>query len=104
MFGIDPAKLNYDELKTYENLLAGYKSKQIEVSDIRKYITKLKDDIAETLCKTSVKDEEKIINLQARLENMILIEKFLIQPEQAYEEIKKRLEHLSNNLEKGSSI
>jgi len=104
MFGINPSELNYEELNTYNQLIEGYKTKQIEVSDIRKLFTKLKDEIAFELCKTSVKDEEKIIKLQARLENMIMIEKFLIQPEQAEIEIRKQLQKLSNNLEKGITL
>ena len=104
MFGIDLTQLNYEELNTYNSLIEGYKTKQIEVADIRKLFTKLKDEIAFELCRTSVKDEEKIIKLQARLENMIMIEKFLIQPEQAESELRKHLEKLSNNFEKGTTL
>jgi hypothetical protein len=104
MFNINLNDLNYEELNTYNSLIEGYKTKQIEVADVRKYFTKLKDDIAFELCRTSVKDEEKIIKLQARLENMIMIEKFLIQPEQSEIELRKHLEKLSNNLEKGTTL
>ena len=104
MFGIDLTQLNYEELNTYNSLIEGYKTKQIKVADIRKLFTKLKDEIAFELCRTSVKDEEKIIKLQARLENMIMIEKFLIQPEQAESELRKHLEKLSNNFEKGTTL
>jgi pyruvate formate-lyase activating enzyme-like uncharacterized protein len=104
MFNINLNDLNYEELNTYNSLIEGYKTKQIEVADVRKYFTKLKDDIAFELCRTSVKDEEKIIKLQARLENMIMIEKFLIQPEQSEIELRRHLEKLSNNLEKGTTL
>lgn len=104
MFGIDLTQLNYEELNTYNSLIEGYKTKQIEVADIRKLFTKLKDEIAFELCRTSVKEEEKIIKLQARLENMIMIENFLIQPEQAEIELRKHLEKLSNNFEKGITL
>lgn len=97
MFNIDLSTLNYEELNTYNNLVEGFKTKQIEVLDIRKIITKMKDEIAFEICKTSVEDKEKMIKLQARLENMILLEKTLLQPEIAEEELKKHLAKLSNN-------
>jgi hypothetical protein len=104
MFNIDLRDLNYEEVNTYNKLIDSYKQNQIEVIDIRKHITKIKDDIAYEFCQTSVKEEEKIIKLQARLENMIMIERFLLQPEQAEIEIRKHLEKLSSNLEKGSNL
>lgn len=99
MFGLNLNDLNYEEMKSYNQLVEGYKSNQIEVSDVRREITKIKDELALELCLTSVKEEEKIIKLQARLHNMIVLEKFLLKPEQAEIELRKHLTKLSNNLE-----
>lgn len=96
--------LNYEELQTYENLRATYESKQFEVSDIRKIITHLKNEVAYELCRTDISETNKIIKLQARLENMIMIENTLIQPELAKEQYDKQIAKLSNNLEKGKTL
>jgi len=100
----DLKSLNYEELKTYEALQATYKSKQFEVSDIRKIITKLKDEVAYELCRADVTDTNKILKLQARLENMILLEGMLLQPEIAHEQFTKQISKLSNDLEKGITL
>ena len=65
--------LNYEELQTYEHLRATFESKQYEVSDIRKIITQLKNEVAYELCRTDISETNKIIKLQARLENMIML-------------------------------
>jgi len=100
----DLKSLNYEELKTYENLQRTYDSKQYEISDIRKFITKLKDEVASQLCSTDATETNKIIKLQARLENMILLETMLIQPEIAHEQFMKQMSKFSNNLEKEKNI
>jgi hypothetical protein len=104
MFGIDLKTLNYEEVRSYNALIEGYKSQQIEVADIRKEITKIKNELALELCQTSVEEKEKIIRLQARLHNMIMLEQFTLKPEIAEVELKKHLEKLSNNLEKGTTL
>lgn len=92
--------LNEIERQTYETLYNAYKSQQLEVHDIKLAITKMKNAVAYDLAKTSVEEKEKIIKLQARVENLISLETLFEAPELAEKSFKQALVNLKNAQEK----
>lgn len=92
--------LNEIERETYERLYTNYKNAQIEVSDVRKEITKLKNAVTYEIAKTSVEEKEKIIRLQARIENLISLETIFEAPEIAEKAYKQAISNLQKAKER----
>jgi len=92
--------LNEVERQSYEQLYENYKSKQLEVKDVRETITKMKNAVTYELVKTPITETEKIIKLQARIENLIGLEVIFETPEIAEKQFQTALHNLRKNTER----
>lgn len=97
---INLVDLNEVERQTYESLYEAYKSQQLEVSHIKNAITKMKNSVAYDMAKTSVEEREKIIKLQARIENLIALETLFEAPEIAEKAYKQAISNLQKAKER----
>lgn len=92
---LDKFNLKYEDLKPAEQetlhlMLSDLKKNELTVMSIREYITKMKMGVEEELTKVGHETRQDIY-LKARLRNYILLEAFLVSPEQAQKEIEKAL-------------
>lgn len=85
--GLNYEDLNATERETYNK--GNFSTQQLAVSDIKTYVTAMKDSVALQLTNTLLTDPETLHILQARLKNYILFEAFLLRPEKAEEAIRK---------------
>jgi len=92
--------LNEIEKQTYEQLYNNFKSQQLEVKDIKDAITRMKNAVVYDLTKTSVEDKEKIIRLQARIENLMGLEVILEAPEIAEKHYQLAIQNLKKQKER----
>jgi len=86
--------LGYEDLTTAEQETynkSNFAPKTLSVGDVKNYVSYMKNSIALQLTNTSLDDELKIVLLQARLKNYILLEMFLLAPEKAEEAFKKQV-------------
>jgi len=92
--------LNEVERQSYEQLYENYKSKQLEVKDVRESITKMKNAVTYELAKTSITETEKIIKLQARIENLMGLEVIFEAPEIAEKQFQVALQNFKKHNER----
>lgn len=91
--------LNQAERDTYQMLLDNYKAKQLEVKDVRIAITNMKNSVALEIAKTPYEEKDKIIKLQARIENYIALEMLFEAPEKAELAIRQAEANLERSIE-----
>lgn len=77
---------NESQIKTLEAMA---EEAHLEVSDIRKHITDMKNSVALEMARTPYEEKDKIIKLQARMENYILLESILNREPQLLDQIRK---------------
>ena len=92
--GLNYEDLNPAERDTYNK--ANFSLKKLSVSDIRKYVTTMKDSVALQLANNDKHGSDADIILKARLKNYILFEAFLLRPEKAEEALRKNLKKKGN--------
>ena len=77
------------ELETYNSKY--FNLKRLTVSDLKEYISRMKNAVALELCDTPVGDPKDAV-LKARLKNYILQELFLVAPDRAEKALRKQLD------------
>ena len=102
--GIKIDSLNSIEKATYFNMLAVVKESQLTPEKLREYVVTMRESVERELVNepTFIRififkvENPKLLKLQARLQNYLLLESFLISPEKA----EAQLEDMVNNLTK----
>ena len=92
--------LNEIERETYEQLYNNFKAKSLEVKDIKDAIVRMKNAVTHELVRTSVEDKEKIIKLQARIENLMGLEVLFEGSEMAERQYQLALQNLNKQKER----
>ena len=97
---LDDLNLNYEQLnpaekETYNK--ANFATQKLSIGDVINYVDHMKNSVGLQLAQTSVDDEIKVVLLQARLHNYILMEAFLRTPERAEKALLKQIEAKGKN-------
>ena len=88
--GLQYEDLDAAERETYRK--ANFDLKILSIGDVKNYVSYMKDSVALLLSDTPSNEEVKVIHLQARLKNYILLEAFLTAPEKAEEAFRKQMD------------
>lgn len=93
-------RLSKEEAETLDRWLGDLDRKQLTIEKIREYIGKMKESVEREISEepTFIRillfkvENPKIIRLQARLHNYILLESFLTAPERARKALERTIE------------
>ena len=88
--GLQYEDLDAAERETYRK--ANFNLKILSIGDVKNYVSYMKDSVALLLADTPWEEELKIVHLQARLKNYVLLEAFLTRPEKAEEAFRKQMD------------
>jgi len=77
--GLNYEDLNHEEREVYNK--ANFNMKSLSVGDVKHYVSLMKNSVALQISDTPIDETNKIIILQARLKNYVLLEAFLMKPE-----------------------
>lgn len=91
--------LTPSERDTYQMLLDNLKARQLEVKDVRVAMTSMKNAVALEISRTPYEEKDKIIKLQARIENLIALETIFESPEIAEKALNEALKKLEKKAE-----
>lgn len=94
--------LNEIEKQTYEQLYNNFKSKSLEIKDIKDAVIRMKNAVTHELIRTSVEDKEKIIKIQARLENLMGLELLFDGSEMAERQFQLAMQNLNKQKERNN--
>ena len=94
--------LNEIEKQTYEQLYNNFKSKSLEIKDIKDAVIRMKNAVTHELVRTSVEDKEKIIKIQARLENLMGLELLFDGSEMAEKQFQLAMQNLNKQKERNN--
>jgi hypothetical protein len=93
LLGLKWEDLNTAERETLMSWVKAANSKQVGRNEIKEYVQRLRMDVDNQLATEKLNKKQDLF-LKARLKNLILLEAFMIGPEQA----KKSLEMYAQNL------
>ena len=88
--GIKYDDLTPQERETYNDMLKGLQKSVLTPEKIKSHITTMKQSVEQELSKTDHNTKQDIF-LKARLRNYLLLEAFLLSPEQAQQQLEQAL-------------
>lgn len=101
--GIKIETLNSVERKTYEDMLNTVQSSQMTPEKLREYVVTMREAVEKELVNEPSfirififkVENPKLIKLQVRLQNYLLLESFLLSPKRAEEQLKAMVGNLA---------
>lgn len=101
--GLDEKELKKAEVETLQGWLDDLKVNELTVGKIKSYIQSMREAIEEDVSKTPAfkrvfvfkVENRKLVSLQARLRNYLLLEAFLSSPEKAKQQIEEAVSRLA---------
>lgn len=105
-YGFDVDTLNSTEKDLFFKMLEDVQKSQISIEKLREYYVAMRDSIERELVNepTFIRlflfkvENPKLIKLQARLHNYMLLESFLISPERAKQQLENALGNLAKSV------
>ena len=100
--GIKIENLTPDEQQTYFSMLDAVKQAQMTPDKLKEYVISMREAVAKELVNEPSfiriflfkVENPKLIKLQARLQNYLLLESFLISPAKAEEQLKSMIDSI----------
>jgi hypothetical protein len=105
-YGFKIENLNPVEKETFFKMLEGVEKSAITVEKMRDYITAMRDAVEQQIVKEKAFirififkfENHNLIRLQARLQNYMLLESFLMTPKRARQMMEDSIANLAKNL------